>query len=149
MFSTESIAKASADVERLQRKLDITNADHIALWLENNLPDASIAWLACRIVEAHEVATPAPPVDETDRLRDMSEAPKDGRYILAQYKSLDGYAESLDGRAFVVRHEGTTPSGLDLGWGLFPGHGGVPDKCFFGWLPLPAALADRTQEVHP
>lgn len=47
---------ANAEVERLARELDITNADHIALWLGENLPDASIAWLACRIVEAHEAA---------------------------------------------------------------------------------------------
>ncbi len=64
-------------------------------------------------------------------------APKDGRYIIAVYRSLDGYAEQLHGRAFVVRHEGETPSGYDLGWALFPGHGGVPDKCLSGWAPLP------------
>lgn len=45
---------AAAETERLQNELDITNADHVALWLEANLPDASLAWLACRIVEAHE-----------------------------------------------------------------------------------------------
>lgn len=49
-------------VERFSRELDITNADHIALWLEENLPeirgeDFSIPWLACRIVEAYERAT--------------------------------------------------------------------------------------------
>ena len=47
---------ANAEVERLAQNLDITNADNIALWLEENLPDASIAWLACRIVEAYEEA---------------------------------------------------------------------------------------------
>lgn len=55
--------RATIETERLQRELDITNADHIALWLEANLPqisgeDFSIPWLACRIIEAHEAAIP-------------------------------------------------------------------------------------------
>lgn len=70
--------------------------------------------------------------------RDMDFAPKDGRYVIAAYRSLNGYALQLHGRAFVVRHEGQTQSGYDLGWALFPGHGGVPDKCFSGWMPLPS-----------
>lgn len=53
--------KAVAKTNRLQRDLDISNADHIALWLEaNTIPDEPmsqcISWLACRIVEAHEAA---------------------------------------------------------------------------------------------
>jgi hypothetical protein len=49
------------ETAQLQRELDITNADHIALWLEaNSVPDEpmsqSISWLACRLVEAHEAA---------------------------------------------------------------------------------------------
>lgn len=47
-------ARASAETERLQRELDITNADHIALWLESNMGDSALGWLACRIIEAHE-----------------------------------------------------------------------------------------------
>jgi len=35
------------------RELDITNADHIALWLEENM-NAGLPWLAVQIVEAHE-----------------------------------------------------------------------------------------------
>lgn len=77
---------------------------------------------------------------EGERLRPMEEAPKDGTYILAIYKSLNGYASQLEGRVFAVRHEGKAPSDYDLGWALFPGHGGVPDKCFYGWIPIPAAL---------
>jgi hypothetical protein len=54
---------ACAETERLQRELDITNADHVALWLEaNTIPDEPmnqcISWLACRIVEAYEAAKP-------------------------------------------------------------------------------------------
>lgn len=66
--------RAVAETNRLQRELNITNADHIALWLEaNTIPDEPmsqcISWLACRIVEAHERAVTAQPVDETERLR--------------------------------------------------------------------------------
>lgn len=53
--------KAAEETKRLQRELDITNADHIALWIEaNTIPDEPMnqcaSWLACRIVEAHEAA---------------------------------------------------------------------------------------------
>lgn len=59
--TAEDLAHAAAEVERLQRELDITNADHIALWLEaNTIPDEPMSqcmsWLACRVVEAHEAA---------------------------------------------------------------------------------------------
>lgn len=65
--------RAVAETNRLQRELNITNADHIALWLEaNTIPDEPmsqcISWLACRIVEAHERAVTAQPVDETEKL---------------------------------------------------------------------------------
>lgn len=54
MFSPEAIERANAHVERVSRELDITNADHIALWLEANIHDSTLGWLACRIIEAHE-----------------------------------------------------------------------------------------------
>lgn len=78
--------------------------------------------------------------------QDISTAPKDGRYIIALYQSLDGYAAHLDGRAFVVRHEGLTASGYDFGWAIFPGFGGLPDKCLSLWMPLPAPPALRSNE---
>jgi len=60
-FDKEAFAKALEETNRLRRELDITNADHIALWLEaNTIQDEPmsqcISWLACRIVEAHEAA---------------------------------------------------------------------------------------------
>lgn len=60
-FDKEAIAKACEETNRLRRELDITNADHIALWIEaNTIPDEPMSqcasWLACRIVEAHEKA---------------------------------------------------------------------------------------------
>ncbi|MFA5580542.1 MAG: hypothetical protein WDA25_01160 [Paracoccaceae bacterium] len=54
----EAAILACWEVDRLCRHLDITNADHIALWLEENR-DASNSFLACRIVEAHEAAIAA------------------------------------------------------------------------------------------
>jgi len=56
LFTPERIAAAHAETERLCRDLDITNADHIALWLEANIGDASLGYLAVRIIEAHEAA---------------------------------------------------------------------------------------------
>lgn len=58
-FSPEAIESASREVKRLQSELDITNADHIALWIEANLiPDEPmsqcVSWFACRIAEAYE-----------------------------------------------------------------------------------------------
>lgn len=57
-FTPEAIERANAHVAHLQANLDITNADHIALWLEEHLnDDTGLGWLACRIVEAHERST--------------------------------------------------------------------------------------------
>lgn len=56
------IERAGDKVERLSHELDITNADHIVLWLETNLAPgcgSTIGYLACRIVEAHERALQA------------------------------------------------------------------------------------------
>lgn len=69
IFTRESISAARRETERLSQELDITNADHIALWLESNLGDASLGWLAVRIVEAHEEALSA------------STSPKDARDV--------------------------------------------------------------------
>lgn len=53
-MTPEEIIAAHNEVARLTHELDITNADHIALWLEANMDDSPLAWLACRIIEAHE-----------------------------------------------------------------------------------------------
>lgn len=56
MTDKDAMIEAVARVNLLSRELDITNADHIALWLEASKPlDDSLAWLACRIIEAHEI----------------------------------------------------------------------------------------------
>lgn len=67
LFTPEAIEAASAETERLCRELDITNADHIALWLESWLEDdCSVAFLACRIIEAHERELAAIHLDATN-----------------------------------------------------------------------------------
>jgi hypothetical protein len=63
-MTNEAIEAAARAIARLSRELDITNADHIALWIEaNTILDEPMnqcaSWLACRIVEAHEAAAPA------------------------------------------------------------------------------------------
>lgn len=63
LFTQKGYAAARRETERLSRELDITNADHVALWLEANIGDASLAYLAVRIVEAHEAAKSEPVVD--------------------------------------------------------------------------------------
>lgn len=58
-ITPEMMEAAHAETDRLQRELDITNADHVALWLEANDPYDGDAWLAIQIVEAHERAVAA------------------------------------------------------------------------------------------
>ncbi len=72
---TEALEQAMVKTLRLQNELDITNADHIAVWLEEQLPpscDDSIAWLACRIIDAHEAAT----TELVEALREIAELTK-------------------------------------------------------------------------
>ena len=54
---------ASRETERLSYELDITNADHIVLWLENQLNGhiGPLAYIACRILDAHQAALAAAP----------------------------------------------------------------------------------------
>jgi hypothetical protein len=46
---------ATLDVERLEKELDITNADHIALWLAS-AGQMSISYLAVQIANAYDRA---------------------------------------------------------------------------------------------
>lgn len=84
----EQMALRDANIERthtmdntnavLAGELDITNADNIALWLNEHLHDYAqnlpISWLAVQIVEAHESALrqQAKPT-QTDALREALE----------------------------------------------------------------------------
>ena len=57
----DHIKSTIGEVDRLERDLDITNADHIALWLEANvIPHDALRlclnWLSVQIVQAHERA---------------------------------------------------------------------------------------------
>lgn len=55
-MTPEIIAAASAQVERYEHELDLTNADHIALWLETNTDEPRISWLAVQISDAFDRA---------------------------------------------------------------------------------------------
>ena len=61
MLTPEQIIAAQIEVSRLTHELDITNSDHIALWLEANIPYSSLTWLSARIIEAHEAVLRNPP----------------------------------------------------------------------------------------
>ncbi len=56
VFTEEMINAATAETERLSHELDISNADHVALWLESNISNSTLAWLAASITAAHEQA---------------------------------------------------------------------------------------------
>ncbi len=60
---------ATLDVERLEKELDITNADHIALWLAS-AGQMSISYLAVQIANAYDRANAARVEAENARLRE-------------------------------------------------------------------------------
>lgn len=78
--------------------------------------------------------------------QDISTAPRDGTYVLAIVSGASDRWENLNGRAFVIRHEGQTSSGYDLGWAVYPGFGGVADGWFVCWTALPAPPPSLDQE---
>jgi hypothetical protein len=87
----------------------------------------------------HRLAFSTPAASDAEGWRPIATAPRDRSWILAQLAQIEDERWShLSGRHFVIRHEGNTPSGYDMGWGLFPGMGGVPDLWIAGWMPLPA-----------
>ena len=93
----DRLKEASQQVFVLERELDITNADHIALYLEANKPlDSHISWLACRIIEAHEIEVAK--ALRTDRKAVLEEAakvaenddhfPSEGAFIAERIRAL-------------------------------------------------------------
>lgn len=56
LFAPEAMMKTNKAVERYCAELDLTNADHIALWLETNIEEPRIAWLAVQISDAFDRA---------------------------------------------------------------------------------------------
>lgn len=80
--------------------------------------------------------------------RPIETAPRDGTPIVARLAQFDPGSrwEHLSGRRFVIRHEGMTASGFNLGWSIYPGLGGAPDEWIDCWSPLPAP---PTEEPTP
>lgn len=74
-------------------------------------------------------------------LSPMSAAPRDRTFVLVKVRDDCGHRYS--GRWFVAFHEGYVDD-FNMGWGLFPGFGGVNDACCEGWMPLPPARAPIT-----
>jgi hypothetical protein len=97
-------------------------------------------------------ALAAHPVEiEAGQWPDIASAPKDGSYILAEVAENDSLQfRHQVGRMFVIRHEGRTASGCDLGWAVYPGYGGAPDSFFSRWQPVPPAppLSRDTSEIE-
>lgn len=60
-ITVEDFERAQRETERLCHELDIANADHIVLWLEAQLDGhpGPLAYIACRILDAHEAALEA------------------------------------------------------------------------------------------
>lgn len=72
--------------------------------------------------------------------KSMDSAPRDRSYVLVKLRDdalQGGNFSHYAGRCFVAYHEGLTASGYDMGWGLFPGFGGVCDNQIAAWMPLP------------
>lgn len=53
-WTPEQNERAILETQRLCNELDITNADHIVLWLETNFNPDYLSYVACQIVDAHE-----------------------------------------------------------------------------------------------
>ncbi|UXC93092.1 hypothetical protein EGM87_22615 [Sphingobium sp. RSMS] len=94
---------ASKETDRLARDLNIKNADHIALWLEANMADSGLGWLACRIVEAHEQSTAALEEQITGLIHDVERYIKAGSEEAARAAALEEEIKRL--------REALTPSG--------------------------------------
>lgn len=64
-------------------------------------------------------------------IEELPEEWKDGRWIEAVVAdSADDGARLTPGRVFVIRHDGVTRSGHNLGWSVYPGYGGAHDRTF-------------------
>lgn len=75
-------------------------------------------------------------------LRPMTEAQNEP--VLVRFRDdLTWRDERWSGRWCVMRREGVTESGYDLGWSVAApvGYGGIPTEWLAGWLPLPALRA--------
>jgi hypothetical protein len=101
MFTPERIESANNKVARLQCELDITNADHIALWLEANDPYEGDAWLAVQIADAYDRAHEATKAE----LQALREAVNNIRALAAKRQhegGPDGTLADIEGFALAA-----------------------------------------------
>lgn len=84
--------------------------------------------------------------------RPIESAPRDRTDILARTRP-DVFPEEhnrsgWNNRTVVIRHEGIVNDGFDMGWSVAApvGYGGMPDKWFLGWMPLPAPPEESADE---
>lgn len=100
-------------------------------------------------VSREALASISPRAEGVEPWRPIETAPKDGTYVLAIVSGASDRWEHLNGRAFVIRHEGKTATDYDRGWSVFPGFGGAADDWFGGWRPLPVALTASPSPLEP
>ncbi|MFY7925853.1 MAG: hypothetical protein ACOVN5_08575 [Aquidulcibacter sp.] len=102
---------ATLDVERLEKELDITNADHIALWLASS-GQMSISYLAVQIANAYDRATAARVIEleaENKRLREgFSKIIQTASASVPEIKSPadqyeEGFSDAFDRAADIAR----------------------------------------------
>lgn len=115
---------AAAETERLTRELDITNADHIALWLEANMENSPLGWLACRIIEAHETVLANPPrhqywgAGEPDCPRDIKAGNGELHTLRCKVCGVDSPRDDICPAAILAdtHFSGTSAAPSDQGW---------------------------------
>jgi len=118
-FNEQAWAEAVRETDRHCYDLDITNADHIVLWLEHQLNGhvGPLAYIACRILDAHETAL-ATPTDATDG------ATAGGEVVIKPLHwhepSPSASYPNWTARNFHTQFEARIDTSKALKWGKFP-----------------------------
>ena len=126
--------------ETTRPKLDLSSVD-LDKWYDEN---AAMPLSGPGFVRRYEAMATAAIAAMRPWMREgwqsMDSAPRDRSYVLVKLRDdalQGGNFSHYAGRCFVAYHEGLTASGYDMGWGLFPGFGGVCDNQIAAWMPLP------------
>lgn len=130
--------------ERARRAREVLAAEFVRCnpgWA--GLPSTNLISVYCALnamlTYADEVSGIGELREAVERWKPIELAPKDGTYILAIVAPNESrHLEHQTGRMFVIRHEGKTENGFDLGWSVYPGYGGASDHNFTHFSPLPS-----------